>query len=57
MNAVFFALVLIAFGTAAWRQVVWVPAGSDPVGPLETLALGMVETAGDAVTLAIGLIG
>ena len=57
MNAVFFALVLIAFGTAAWRQVVWVPAGSDPVGPMETLALGMVETAGDAVTLAIGLIG
>ena len=33
------------------------PAGSDPVGPMETLALGMVETAGDAVTLAIGLIG
>ncbi len=62
MNAVFFALVLIAFGTAAWRQIVWVPAGPNPagpnpVGPMETLALGMVETAGSAVTLAIGLIG
>ncbi len=57
MNAVFFALVLIAFGTAAWRQIVWVPAGLEPVGPMETLALGMVETAGSAVTLAIGLIG
>ena len=57
MNAVFFALVLIAFGTAAWRQIVWVPAAPDAVGPMETLALGMVETAGSAVTLAIGLIG
>ena len=60
MNAVFFALVLIAFGTAAWRQVFWVPdaaKAANAVSPMEALGLGMVETAGSAVTLAIGLIG
>ena len=57
MNAVFFGLVLIAFGTAAWHEVVWINPGGAATGPMEALALGMVETAGSAVTLAIGLIG
>lgn len=57
MNAIFFAIVLIAFATAAYRQVTWVPAGPDAVAPMQALASAMVETAADAVTLAIGLIG
>ena len=57
MNTVFFALVVIAFGTAAWREIVWIDPGGAATGPMAGLALGMVETAGSAVTLAIGLIG
>jgi len=57
MNAIFFALVLIAFGVTAWRQAVWVPPASDATGPMQMLAVGMVDAAGSAVTLAIGLIG
>ncbi|HEX9701415.1 MAG TPA: nucleoside recognition domain-containing protein, partial [Rhodospirillales bacterium] len=40
-----------------WRELAWVPAADAQVGPMEALAQGMVETAGEAVTLAIGLIG
>jgi spore maturation protein SpmA/spore maturation protein SpmB len=54
MNAVFLAIVLVAFGVAAWRQVTWSGAGD---APMQLLATGMVDTAGSAVTLAIGLIG
>ena len=57
MNAIFFALVLIAFGVTAWRQLAWVPSASDTAGPMQALAVGMVDAAGAAVTLAIGLVG
>ena len=57
MNAVFFALVFIAFGVTAWRQIGWTATGSDPTAPMQALGIGMVEAAGSAVTLAIGLIG
>ncbi len=57
MNVVFFALVVIAFGVAAWRQVVWVASPADATGPMQALAIGMVDAAGSAVTLAIGLVG
>ena len=57
MNGIFFALVLIAFLVAGWRQITWVPPSIDAVSPMQTLANGMVETAGSSVTLAIGLIG
>ncbi len=57
MNIVFFALVLIAFGVTAWRQVGWVATDADKTAPMQALALGMVDAAGSAVTLAIGLIG
>ena len=49
--------MVIAFGTAAWREIVWIDPGGAATGPMAGLALGMVETAGSAVTLAIGLIG
>lgn len=56
MNIVFFAIVLIAFGTAAWNQFTWVPqAGMD--SPMELLTKAMVDSAGSAVELALGLVG
>ncbi len=57
MNGIFFAIVLIAFATAGYRQIVWVQPSVDAVAPMQALALGMVDTAGSAVTLAIGLVG
>ncbi|MFQ5774312.1 MAG: nucleoside recognition domain-containing protein [Kiloniellaceae bacterium] len=57
MNAVFFALVLIAFAIAGVREFAWAPAGADPQSPMEALSLAMVDAAGGAVTLAIGLVG
>ncbi len=61
MNAVFFALVLIAFGVAGYREITWIaPAEIEPGGaksPMETLSLAMVDSATASVTLAIGLVG
>ncbi|MGE0080021.1 MAG: nucleoside recognition domain-containing protein [Thiohalomonadaceae bacterium] len=54
MNVIFFTLVLIAFLTAAWRQVQWSGEG---VSPMDALSQGMVQSAGGAVELAIGLVG
>ena len=57
MNAVFFAIVLISFGVAAYREV-FVPRSAPDAGrPMEALAAGMIDTAADSVTLAIGLVG
>jgi len=56
MNVVFFAIVLIAFLTAAWQQLVWVPT-ADAVAPIERLSKAMVESAASSVELAISLIG
>jgi len=57
MNGIFFAIVLIAFATAGYRQIAWVQPSGDAVAPMQALAQGMVDTAGSAVTLAIGLVG
>ena len=57
MNAVFLAIVLVAFLVTAWRQIVFAPPTPDAVEPMQALANAMVSTAADAVTLAIGLIG
>ncbi|MDE0812181.1 MAG: spore maturation protein, partial [Alphaproteobacteria bacterium] len=51
MNAVFFAIVLISFLVAGYRQI------TDAGQPMEVLATGMINTAADSVTLAIGLVG
>jgi len=54
MNAVFLILVLTAFLTAAWNQL----NGSDgETTPMDTLSAAMVDSAGGAVELAIGLVG
>ncbi|MDH3476094.1 MAG: spore maturation protein, partial [Rhodospirillales bacterium] len=57
MNAIFFAIVLIAFVVAAVRQVAWSPGDAEAASPMELLTTGAVEAAGGAVTLAIGLVG
>ena len=57
MNIVFFALVAIAFGVTAVRQVRWTATAPDAVPPMQALAAGMIDAAGGAVTLALGLIG
>lgn len=58
MNGIFFAIVLIAFAVAGWREITWrPPVSGDAVSPMQMLANGMVETAGNSVTLAIGLVG
>ena len=63
MNGIFFAIILIAFLVAGYRQITWVPSSTsasgpvDAASPMQALATGMVDTAGSSVTLAIGLIG
>lgn len=56
MNSVFFAIVLIAFVTAGWDQLTWIPAAGVQA-PMAHLSKAMVDSATGAVTLAIGLIG
>lgn len=50
-------MVIAAFLATAWRQIAFVPPTADAVAPMDALANAMVSTAGDAVTLAIGLVG
>ena len=56
MNIVFLAIVMIAFFTAGWRQLIWVSQNGE-TSPMEGLSRAMVESAGGAVELALGLIG
>ena len=56
MNIIFLIIVLGAFLFAGWRQVFYSPETSDPA-PMELLSKAMVESAGGAVELAIGLVG
>lgn len=53
MNIVFFVIVVAAFLTAAWRQLTADNGG----GAMQALSQAVVEQAGGAVELAIGLIG
>ena len=57
MNVVFFAIVFIAFTVAGYREVFVPQTEVDGGSPMEILAAGMVDTAADAVTLVIGLVG
>ncbi|HUG61090.1 MAG TPA: nucleoside recognition domain-containing protein [Methylomirabilota bacterium] len=57
MNAIFFAIVSIAFLVTAYHQIGWIPPAADAVSPMDALGAAMVEAAGGAVTLAIGLVG
>lgn len=58
MNIIFFAIVAIAFAVAGYRQLTFnAPQGADVDAPMAALGNAMIGTAGDAVTLAIGLVG
>lgn len=59
LNGIFFAIVLISFVVAAWRQIVWVaPEGAAIAdAPMQMLATAMIDTAKSSVTLALGLVG
>ena len=56
MNAVFLAIILIAFATAAVRELSGV-VGADGKTPMAALTDAVIQSAGASVTLAIGLIG
>lgn len=56
MNAIFFAIVLIAFLVAGWKQLTWLPV-ADPSSPIEALSKAMIDSATGSVELALGLVG
>ncbi len=56
MNVIFFAIVAIAFAFAAFHQLTG-DIAPDGTTPIEGLSRAVVDSAGGAVELAIGLIG
>jgi spore maturation protein SpmA len=56
MNLIFLSIVWVALVSAGWRQLTWVALEGQP-SPMESLSRAMVESAGGAVDLAIGLVG
>ncbi len=56
MNLIFAAMVLIAFLFAGWQQIFLLPAAGQPTS-MEMLSKAMIDSAGGAVELAIGLVG
>ncbi len=56
MNIVFILMVTVAFGFAAWHQILWIPVEGQ-ASPMAALSTAMVESAAGAVDLAIGLVG
>ncbi len=58
MNGIFFAIVAVAFVVAGYNELTFIPpASGDVESPMALLGKGMIGTAADAVTLAIGLVG
>jgi len=57
LNGIFFALVLISFSVAAVRHLPWLAGAEGDAVPMDVLGQAMIASAGDAVTLAIGLVG
>ena len=56
MNIIFVIIVLSAFFFAGWHQIFFIPViGAS--SPMEVLSRAMIESAGGAVELAIGLVG
>ncbi|MEK6194192.1 MAG: spore maturation protein [Deltaproteobacteria bacterium] len=56
MNIIFFAIVLIAFLVAGWKQLAWTPLADQP-SPIEALSKAMIDSATGSVELALGLVG
>lgn len=57
MNLIFFLLIAIAFGVAAYSQLTFIPTAPDTPVPMDALTSAIVDAAGAAVELAVGLIG
>ncbi len=57
MNRLFFSLILIAFINTAYHQFIWVPLDPELLSPMQLLSEGMMQSAKNAVELALGLIG
>ncbi len=59
MSGIFFAIILVAFLVAAYRQLTWdaVGVGEGLETPMEVLSLAIVDSAKSSVTLALGLVG
>ena len=56
MNKIFIIIVFLAFAYAGWQQIVFIPGQADQM-PMEILSKAMIDSAGAAVELAIGLVG
>ena len=56
MNIILLIMVGTACAYAGWHQLGWIPAAG-AIAPMEALSKAMIESAGSAVTLAIGLVG
>lgn len=56
MNGIFLGMVLIAFLTAGWHQLRWVPV-EGAASPMDLLSKAVVDSATSSVDLAISLIG
>lgn len=56
MNIIFVVIVMGAFLFAGWQQIFFSIDAGDPA-PMELLSKAMVDSAGGAVELAIGLVG
>jgi spore maturation protein SpmA/spore maturation protein SpmB len=56
MNIIFVIIVLCAFLSAGWQQIFFVTGQGNP-SPMEVLSKAMIDSAGGAVELAIGLVG
>ena len=55
MNAIFFAIITIAFGVAAFRHIMW--TGAPDAAPMAGLGNAMIDSATGAVELSLGLVG
>ncbi|MBT6108510.1 MAG: spore maturation protein, partial [Rhodospirillales bacterium] len=55
MNAIFFAIITIAFGVAAFRHIMW--TGAPDAAPMAVLGNAMIDSATGAVELSLGLVG
>lgn len=57
MNVVFTFLIFSAFLVTAYRQLTWGAPSPDAIAPMQALTTGLIESAGSAVTLVLGMIG
>ncbi|MEC4677614.1 MAG: nucleoside recognition domain-containing protein [Nitrospirota bacterium] len=57
MNLIFYLLIFISFFYAGFQELNWIPSTENAVSPMQILTEGMMQSAKDAVELALGLIG